>query len=238
MTVLSRNITYAHLYVEFPEGVNVDNAILYDENNVIIEGGIIQIEWLGLSEVNMRIGQSSVAHLYMESPEGVNVDNPILYDENNVIIERGRTIHLELSKVNIPINQSSVAHAASALQLKARPRYIFEPATQAILNAVSNLTVGDHTIRFQQKDPLLYLVEGEHRVQASSCSLLMSLTVTAEEVPLSFQIYSHADTKIPITQAVVGTLDEGNGHHVDIVLSIEADGRFAVASFPNSTKPE
>jgi hypothetical protein len=146
------------------------------------------------------------AHLNVEFPEGTNLDNPILYDENNVVIDKDRIL----------------------------------PMAKATLEATPNVpsAVGDHNVRLQQKNPLIYLIEREHRVQASSGTLLMSFTVTAEEVPLSFQSYSNADTKIPITQAAVATLDVGDGHHVDFVLSTEADGRIAMGCVPNSTKPE
>ena len=114
------------------------------------------------------------------------------------------------------------------------------PIAQATFNTTPNLpsAVGDYNVSIQQKDPLVYLIGGARRVQAASCTLSMSFTVTTEEVPLSFRTYSHADTKATITQAAVATFDMGDGHHVDLVLSTEADGRIALGYVPNSTKPE
>ena len=114
------------------------------------------------------------------------------------------------------------------------------PMAQAALKASPNLPfdVGTHHVRFHQKNPAVYLMEGQHRVQALSCTLLVSFTVTTEEVPMSFQAYSHADTNMPITQAAVATVDMGDGHHVDFVLSTDAEGGIALGYVPNSTKPD
>jgi len=146
------------------------------------------------------------AHLAVDFPEGTNLNNPVLYDEDNVIIGTDRTL----------------------------------PIAKATMEATPNLpsAAGDHNVRLQQKNPLIYLIEGEHRVQASLVTLLVSFTVTTEKVSLSFQSYSNAGTKIPITQAAVATFAVGDGHHVDLVLSTEADGRIAIGCVTNSTKPE
>ena len=114
------------------------------------------------------------------------------------------------------------------------------PIAKATLDANSNLpaTPGSHQVRIHQVAPLIYLGEGENRVQASSCMLLLSYTVIQEQVPLSFQTYSHADTKAAVTQAAVATVDMGGGRHADFVLSTEADGTIAMSYVPNSTKAE
>lgn len=99
-------------------------------------------------------------------------------------------------------------------------------------------TVGEHNVRLHQKNPLIYLGGGRGRVQASDGVLFVSYTVTREEVPLSFRVYSNADSAAPITQAAVATAELTPGHHVDLVLCTEADGTISISAVPNSTKPE
>lgn len=166
---------------------------------------VASFDWCAPTFMTVLRRNITHAELHVEFPEGTNLDNPVLYDEDNVVIEKDRTL----------------------------------PIANATLGATPNLPsgVGDHNVRLQQKNPLIYLIEGERRVQASSCTLLVSFTVTTQEVPLSFQTYSHADTTIPITEAAVATLDMGDGHYVDFVLSTEPDGRIAMGYVPNSTKP-
>jgi hypothetical protein len=142
----------------------------------------------------------------VEFLEGTNLNNPVLYDENNVIIEKER----------VSLIAKATVEATSGI-----------PSTE-----------GEHNVRLRQKDPSIYLIEGERRVQASLVTLIVSLTVTTEKVPLSFQSYSNADTKTPITQAAVATFAVGAGRHVDLVLSTEADGGIAVSCVTNSTPPE
>jgi hypothetical protein len=146
------------------------------------------------------------AHMYVEFPKGTNLENPTLCDENDVVLEKDRTLAI----------------------------------AQEALNAAQNLpsVVGAHNVHFRLKSPLVYLIEEERRIQAASCTLSISFMITSEQVPLSFQAYSNAGTKIPITQAAVATVDMGDGRHVDFVLSTEADGRIAMGYVPNSTRPE
>jgi hypothetical protein len=99
------------------------------------------------------------------------------------------------------------------------------------------LAAGSHNVRFHQNAPAIYVVDGDNRIQAASCTLLVSFDATEEEVPLAFRAYSNAGTDSPITQAAVATVDVGNGQHVDFVMSTEADGRVAIHVVPNSTKP-
>jgi hypothetical protein len=114
------------------------------------------------------------------------------------------------------------------------------PIALATLNNAENVPSeeGSHDIRVVQPKPAVYLMDGENRIQATACTLLMSLTVTREQIPLSFQTYSKAGTDSLITQAAIATVDVGNGKYADLVMSTQADGSIVLHVVPDSTKPE
>ncbi|SFN95829.1 Restriction endonuclease [Bradyrhizobium sp. Ghvi] len=146
------------------------------------------------------------AFFHVEFPNGVNLEHPVLYDENGAVIDKDRVL---------PIAQATLTETPNA-----------------------PFTVGEHNVSLRQSCPLIYIMDGDQRVQASLGVLLVSYTVTREEVPLSFQVYSSADTATPITQAAVATAELAPGQHVDLVLTTQADGTISVSAVPNSTKPE
>ncbi|MCK1345929.1 restriction endonuclease [Bradyrhizobium sp. CW11] len=163
-------------------------------------------DWCLPTAVTVLRREITSANLHVEFPQGVKLEDLVLYDENGMVIDKGRV----------------------------------GPIAQQTLISTPNIpsTVGSHNVRLHQNSPLIYKLEGAHRVQALSCTLLVSYTVACEEVPFSFQVYSSAGAEKPITEAAVATAELAPGRLVDLVLCTEADGRVSISAVPNSTKPD
>ncbi|MCP3462130.1 restriction endonuclease [Bradyrhizobium sp. CCGUVB23] len=162
-------------------------------------------DWCLPTSMTVLRREITSATLHVEFPQGVKLEDSVLYDENGTVIDKDRV----------------------------------RPIAQQTLNATPNIpsAAGIHNVRIHQNSPLIYILDGTHRLQASSCTLLLSYTVTREEVPFSFQVYSSASTEMPIAQAAVATAELAPGRHVDLVLCTEADGTVSITAVPNSTKP-